>query len=133
MRSRYARGRPSASAMAFRETGPPTPAPARWRPSSTSRRTPYSAFVVKITGEILPRESENPSGLCASSQPLRQTDPVELISRLDQLRHRVEEARAAAQVIADGDPTAMQELDAEVDAMAEDVAALKAMTSGPPT
>jgi polyhydroxyalkanoate synthesis regulator phasin len=87
---------------------------------------------VKITGEILPQKSENPSGLCASSEPLRQTDPVELIERIDSLRSRVEEARAAAEVIADGDPSAMAELDAEVDAMAEDVAALKAMTSGPP-
>jgi hypothetical protein len=57
---------------------------------------------------------------------------MELAETLDRLGRRVEEARAAAQVIADGDPTAMAELDAEVDAMAEDVAALKAMTSGPP-
>jgi len=57
---------------------------------------------------------------------------VELIERIDALRRRLDEARAAAEVIADGDPTAMAELDAEVDAMAEDVAALKAMTSGPP-
>src|SRR3712207_2082744 len=105
-----------------------------------SRRTPYSAFVVKIIpGQILPRGSEKPSerpaasdGLCASSQPLRQTDPVELIDRLETLRRRVDEARAAAETIADGDPTAMAELDSEVDAMAEDVAALKAMTSVPP-
>ena len=51
---------------------------------------------------------------------------------LDSLARRVEEARAAAQVIADGDPSAMKELDAEVDGLAEDVAALKALTSGPP-
>jgi hypothetical protein len=57
---------------------------------------------------------------------------VELVERLDALRRRVDEARAAAQVIADGDPTAMTELDAEVDAIAQDVAALKALTSGPP-
>ena len=57
---------------------------------------------------------------------------MELIDRIDALRRRVDEARAAAEVIADGDPSAMTELDAEVDAMAEDVAALKAMTSGPP-
>jgi hypothetical protein len=87
---------------------------------------------VKITGQILPQRSENPDGLCASSQPLRQTDPMELIERLDALRRRVEEAKAAAETIAEGDPTAMSELDAEVDAMAQDVAALKAMTSGPP-
>ena len=44
MRSRYASGRPSASEIALSETG----ASAACRPSSTSRRTPYSAFVVKI-------------------------------------------------------------------------------------
>ena len=63
---------------------------------------------------------------------MRQTDPMELIETLDALRRRVDEARAAAQTIAEGDPTAMAELDAEVEAMAKDVAALKAMTSGPP-
>ena len=58
---------------------------------------------------------------------------MEIAERLDSLARRVEEARAAAQTIAEGDPTAMQELDAEVEAMAEDVAALKALTSGPPS
>ena len=57
---------------------------------------------------------------------------MELIETLDTLRRRVDEARAAAETIAEGDPTAMAELDAEVEAMAKDVAALKAMTSGPP-
>ena len=57
---------------------------------------------------------------------------MELIAKLDALRARVDEARAAAETIAEGDPTAMTELDAEVDAMAEDIAALKALTAGPP-
>jgi hypothetical protein len=57
---------------------------------------------------------------------------MELLERLEALSARIDEARAAAQTIADGDPSAMAELDAEVDLMAEDVAALKAMTSGPP-
>ena len=52
---------------------------------------------------------------------------------LDRLASRVEEARAAADVIAEGDPSAMAELDAEVDAMSRDVAELKGMTSGPPS
>ena len=56
----------------------------------------------------------------------------DLLERLDALAERVREARAAAETIAEGDPTALAELDAEVDAMAEDVAALKALTSGPP-
>ena len=57
---------------------------------------------------------------------------MDIIPKLDDLAQRIEEARAAAQVIADGDPSAMAELDAEVDAIAKDVAELKAMTSGPP-
>ena len=58
---------------------------------------------------------------------------MEIEAKLDAIAERLEEARAAAKVISDGDPSAMAELDAEVDAMAEDVAALKAMTrSGPP-
>jgi hypothetical protein len=57
---------------------------------------------------------------------------MELLEKLEALSARIDEARAAAQTIADGDPSAMAELDAEVDLMAEDVAALKAMTSGPP-
>ena len=68
---------------------------------------------------------------------MRHAGPVsaeapDLLARLDALAERVREARAAAEVIAEGDPTAMAELDAEVDAMAEDVAALKALTSGVP-
>ena len=42
----------------------------------------------------------------------------DLLARLDALAERVEEARAAAETIAEGDPTALAELDAEVDAMA---------------
>ena len=57
---------------------------------------------------------------------------MEIVTKLDAIARRIEEARAAAQVIADGDPSAMAELDAEVDAIAQDVAELKAMTSGPP-
>ena len=55
IRSRYARGSDSASAMALSESGclPPE------RPSCTSSRTPYSAFVVKIMRAlILPTRSE---------------------------------------------------------------------------
>ncbi len=56
----------------------------------------------------------------------------DLLQRLDALAERVREARAAAETIAEGDPTALAELDAEVDALAEDVAALKAMSGGGP-
>ena len=76
-------------------------------------------------------------GLCASSQPPRVPGPVgasasDLLERLDALAERVREARAAAETIAEGDPTALAELDAEVDAMAQDVAALKAISGGGP-
>ena len=56
----------------------------------------------------------------------------DLLARLDQLAERVREARAAAETIAEGDPTALAELDVEVDAMAQDVAALKAISGGGP-
>ena len=76
-------------------------------------------------------------GLCASGQPLRVPGPVsasaqDLLARIDALAERVREARAAAETIAEGDPTALSELDAEVDAMAEDIAALKAISAGGP-
>lgn len=57
---------------------------------------------------------------------------MDIDAKLDAIAERLEEARAAAKVISDGDPSAMAELDAEVDAMAQDVAALKAMTSSIP-
>lgn len=50
-------------------------------------------------------------------------------ARLDAIEARVAECRAATQVALEGDPSAFEQLDAEVDAMAEDVAALKATTS----
>ena len=56
----------------------------------------------------------------------------DILARLDALAERVGEARAAAETIADGDPTAIAELDAEVDAMAGEIAALKAISSGGP-
>jgi hypothetical protein len=58
---------------------------------------------------------------------------MDIAAKLDAIAQRLEEARAAAQVIAEGDPSAMAELDAEVDAIAADVAELKGMTSGPPS
>lgn len=59
-------------------------------------------------------------------------DAQDLLARLDALAERVQEARAAAQTIAEGDPTALAELDAEVDGMATDIAALKAISAGGP-
>ena len=53
----------------------------------------------------------------------------DVLARLAAIEARVAECRAAAQVALEGDPSALVQLDAEVDAMAEDVAALKATTS----
>jgi len=50
----------------------------------------------------------------------------EVRRRLDSLEARVREARAAADVMAEGDPGAASELETELDGMAGDIAALKA-------
>lgn len=50
----------------------------------------------------------------------------EVRARLDSIEERVREARAATDVIAEGDPSAASELEGELDGMADDVAALKA-------
>jgi hypothetical protein len=52
-------------------------------------------------------------------------------ARLDAIEARLAECRAAVQVAADGDPDALMQLSEEVDAMAKDVAELKAAVSGP--
>ena len=57
-----------------------------------------------------------------------QDEASDLIARLDALAERVKEARAAAEVIAEGDTTAAQDLDREIDGMAQDIAALKGIT-----
>ena len=53
----------------------------------------------------------------------------DILGRLDALAARVSEARAAAETIAEGDMTAVSELDAEIDGMAQDIAALKGLTA----
>ena len=50
----------------------------------------------------------------------------EVRTRLDSIEARLREARAAADVMDEGDPSAAEELGAELDGMAEDIAALKA-------
>src|SRR5262249_13124869 len=56
--------RPWVSAIALSDTGAPplSASVADWQPSSTSSRTPYSAFVVKIMDVILPMRSDKPRG-----------------------------------------------------------------------
>jgi len=50
----------------------------------------------------------------------------EIKTRLGDLDRRVQECRAAVDTAHDGDPSALDELEDQVDVMAEDVAALKA-------
>ena len=58
-----------------------------------------------------------------------QDEASDLMNRLDALAERVKEARAAAEVIAEGDMTATHDLDREIDGMAQDIAELKGITA----
>ena len=60
-----------------------------------------------------------------------ESEPSALTAKLDAIEARLAECRAAVAVAADGDPDALKELGEEVDAMARDVAELKAAVSGP--
>lgn len=56
-------------------------------------------------------------------------DTNELRAVLDRLARGIEEARAAAALVDEGDPTALEELGDVAEAMASEVATLKAMAS----
>jgi predicted NBD/HSP70 family sugar kinase len=58
--------------------------------------------------------------------------PEDLTSQLDRIAAHLDEARAAVALITEGDPSAMQELDATVDRLAAAVAELKAQTGAGP-
>ena len=58
-----------------------------------------------------------------------QQQPEEIERHLAAVQEHVEQCRAALAVVREGDPSAMQDLSAEVDAMAEAVAGLKATSS----
>jgi len=55
--------------------------------------------------------------------------PEDLVTQLDRIAVLVDEARAAVALIGEGDPSAMQELDATVDRLAAAVAELKGQTA----
>ncbi len=57
-------------------------------------------------------------------------DVEEIEGALGRLEEHVREARAAAEVLRDGDSAALGELDGTVDAMAQEIAALKSRTAG---
>ncbi len=56
-------------------------------------------------------------------------DTEELRAVLERIEQGLEEARAAAALVDEGDPTALRELGAVADAMAGEVATLKAMAA----
>ena len=55
--------------------------------------------------------------------------PEDLVTQLDRIAVHVDEARSAVALIGEGDPSAMQELDATVDRLAAAVAELKGQTA----
>ena len=65
-------------------------------------------------------------GVCSTGKPTGMLEITEVRSRLDSIAASLREAQAAADVMAEGDPSAAEELGSELDAMAGDIAALKA-------
>ena len=57
-------------------------------------------------------------------------DAADAHVRLDALTSRLEECRAAVLVAEEGDPTALEPMRATIDAMAEDLAVLRAAVGG---
>jgi len=57
-------------------------------------------------------------------------DVTTIQAALDRIGEELAEARAATEMLRDGDVTAMSDLDAAVDAMALEIAELKTRTSG---
>ncbi len=57
-------------------------------------------------------------------------DAADTHARLDALAAKLEECRAAVLVAEEGDPTALEAMRATVDAMAEDLAVLRAAVGG---
>ena len=74
-------------------------------------------------------DSDEVRGVCSTGKPTGMLEIDEVRERLDSIAARLREARAAADVIAEGDPSAAAELETELDGMAEDIAALKAGVS----
>lgn len=59
-------------------------------------------------------------------------DTTDAHARLDALGEKLEECRAALLVADEGDPTAVESMRETVDAMASDIAALRAALGNPP-
>jgi hypothetical protein len=71
-------------------------------------------------------DSRGVQGVCSTGKPTGMLEITEVRSRLQSIAASLREAEAAADVMAEGDPSAAQELESELDAMAGDIAALKA-------
>ena len=71
-------------------------------------------------------DSDRVQGVCSTGKPTGMLEITEVRSRLDSIAASLREAQAAADVMAEGDPSAAEELGSELDAMAGDIAALKA-------
>jgi prefoldin subunit 5 len=59
------------------------------------------------------------------------SEPADIEARLDAIERHVRECRAAVATLADGDATVMGQLGEEVDALAREVAALRAAIAAP--
>lgn len=66
------------------------------------------------------------TGICSTGKPTGMLEIDEVHQRLASIEARLREARAAAEVMQEGDPSAAEELSGELDGMAGDIAALKA-------
>ena len=75
---------------------------------------------------VFSSECADVRGVCSTGKPTGMLEIEDVRRRLDAIEARLREARAAADVIAEGDPSAAAELESELDGMAEDIGALKA-------
>ena len=71
-------------------------------------------------------DSREVRGVCSTGKPTGMLEIDEVRNRLDSMEERLREARAAVDVMAEGDASAAAELETELDAMAQDLATLKA-------
>ena len=74
-------------------------------------------------------DSDRVQGVCSTGKPTGMLEITEVRERLASIGARLHEAEAAADVMAEGDASAAAELEAELDGMAADIAALKAGVS----
>ena len=84
--------------------------------------------MTRAIGETHRRVAARPAR--GRADTLRRMDVAAIEATLARLGEGLAEARAAVALLQDGDPTALQELDGVVEAMASELAALKTQTTG---